>query len=201
MSTLPKAVRNLIESFERLPGIGPKSAARLAFYLLHVPQHELDKFASSVAKLKADTVTCSVCYNITERDPCTICSNPERETEVICVVEQPIDILSFEKTGKYSGRYHVLHGSLNPLANIGPEEIRIAELLSRTSNGAVREVIMATNPTMEGEATAMYVRKQLRTQNSELKLTRLAHGLPVGGDVEYADEVTLGRALEGRREY
>lgn len=209
MQTLPKAIRKLIESFERLPGIGPKTAARLTFYLLHVPQHELDSFAASVQNLKSQTVTCGACFNVSESDPCQICASPSRSKESICVVEQPIDVLSFEKTGKFAGVYHVLHGSLNPLANIGPDEIRIAELLKRTTNGIVKEVILATNPNMEGEATAMFITKKLKTTHfakasrdrQKLKVTRLAHGLPVGGDVEYADEVTLGRALEGRREY
>ncbi len=200
-ATLPRAITKLIESFERLPGIGPKSAARLTFYLLHVPQHELDAFSQSIVNLRAQTVTCSVCFNVSESDPCAICSSPSRNKSTICVVEQPIDVLSFERTDKFPGVYHVLHGSINPLANIGPDELRIAELINRVKRGGVEEVIMATNPTMEGEATAMYIQKQLKVSSQKLKVTRLAHGLPVGGDVEYADEVTLGRALEGRREY
>ena len=200
-ATLPRAIVGLIESFEKLPGIGPKSAARLTFYLLHVPQHELDQFGNRVKELRANTVTCTMCYNIAESDPCTICGSPSRDKSLICVVEQPIDVLALEKTSKFNGVYHVLHGSLNPLANIGPDEIRIGELLRRVKNSTITEIIMATNPTMEGEATAMYINKQLKEQMSTVKVTRLAHGLPVGGDVEYADEVTLGRAIEGRREY
>jgi len=150
--------------------------------------------------LKTNTVFCSICKNIAEEDPCTICSNGSRDHSVICVVENPTDVLSIERTGKYKGMYHVLHGAIDPLNNIGPEEIYIADLVARAKNGT-SEIILATNPNMEGEATAMYITKQLRIKNHELRVTRLAHGLPVGGDVEYADEVTLTRALEGRREY
>lgn len=203
MSLLPKALSRVIESFERLPGIGPKSATRLAFYLLHVPKEELEQFAANLTGLKANTVLCSVCKNVAEKDPCEICASSQRDKDMICVVEQPTDVLSIERTGKYKGVYHVLHGAIDPLNNIGPDEIYIDDLLKRVVNlnsqGA--EIILATNPTMEGEATAMYVTKQLKTKNEELKITRLAHGLPVGADIEYADEVTLTRALEGRREY
>ncbi len=199
MSILPRALSRLIESFEKLPGIGSKTASRLAFYLLHVPQEELDQFASHLQNLKSQTVLCSVCKNVCEQDPCPICSNPSRDHEIICVVEQPTDVLALEKTGKYKGVYHVLHGAIDPLNNIGPDELYIADLLKRVQSD--NEVILATNPNMEGEATAMYLTKQLRSKNPNLKITRLAHGLPVGGDIEYADEVTLTRALEGRREY
>lgn len=203
MSLLPKSLTKLIESFERLPGVGPKSAQRLAFYLLHVPQDELDRFAESLSNLKKNTVMCSICKNVTERDPCVICSNPSRDQSIICVVEQPTDVLSIEKTGKFKGVYHVLHGSIDPLNNIGPDEIYINDLIKRISNSQmpITEVILATNPNMEGEATAMYITKNLKTQNENVKVTRLAHGLPVGADIEYADEVTLSRALEGRREF
>ncbi len=206
MFTLPKPVSRLIEAFERLPGIGPKTAQRLTFYLLHVPQTEMEKFADSLINLKKHTVECSVCFNVSEKDPCEICSSPRRDKSIICVVEQPLDILSIERTNKYNGVYHVLHGAISPLNNIGPDEIRISQLIRRIVEAQKRvqpamEVILATNPNMEGEATAMYITKELRTQNSELKITRLAHGLPVGGDLEYADEVTLSRALEGRHEY
>lgn len=197
MSILPKAVSRVIESFQRLPGIGPKSATRLAFYLLHVPQDELDRFAGSVSGLKKDTVLCSVCKNVAEADPCSICSNPSRDHSIICVVESPTDVLSVERTGKYHGVYHVLHGSIDPLNNIGPDEIYIADLLKRDA----AEIILATNPNMEGEATAMYITKQLRVKSDKVKVTRLAHGLPMGADIEYADEVTLSRALEGRTAY
>ncbi len=203
MLILAKPLQKLIEAFERLPGIGPKTAQRLAFYLLHVPQGELDKFATALINLKKDTVMCSVCFNISEQDPCEICASSNRDKSLICVVEQPIDILSLERTGKFHGVYHVLHGAINPLQNIGPDEINIAQLLKRVQNTTqpVYEIILATNPNMEGEATAMYITKQLKTQNPKIKVTRLAHGLPVGADLEYADEVTLSRALEGRREY
>lgn len=203
MSVLPKAVSKVIESFERLPGIGPKTATRLAFYLLHVPQEELDRFAKSLTGLKSDTVLCSVCKNVAERDPCDICSNPSRTHAMICVVEQPTDVLSIERTGQYPGVYHVLHGSIDPLNSIGPDEIYVADLLKRAANREppVSEIILALNPNMEGEATAVYISKQLRDKNAKAKITRLAHGLPVGADIEYADEVTLRRALEGRREY
>ncbi len=206
MSILPKAVSKVIESFQRLPGIGPKSAQRLAFYLLHVPQDELDGFAKSLTGLKANTVLCSVCKNVAEGDPCMICSNPTRDRSVICVVEQPTDVLSIERTGKFIGLYHVLHGSIDPLNNIGPDEIYIADLMKRLKNsdGEVKEIILALNPNMEGEATSMYITKQIQQlpiTDNRLRITRLAHGLPIGADIEYADEVTLSRALEGRREY
>lgn len=208
MLSLPKPVSKLIESFERLPGIGPKSAQRLTFYLLHVPQEYLESFAQALTNLKKNTVECSVCFNVSETDPCVICTSPSRDKTMICVVEQPIDILSIERTDKYRGVYHVLHGGINPLQNIGPEELRIDQLLKRIKNSTVlvHEIILATNPNMEGEATAMYINKQLkelavRSTQFTVKTTRLAHGLPVGGDLEYADEVTLSRSFEGRREY
>ena len=212
MNILPKPIAKLIESFEKLPGIGPKTASRLAFYLLHVPQEELDSFAASLSGLKSNTVLCTLCKNGAEVDPCSICSNPGRDQSVICVVENPADVLSIERTGKYHGLYHVLHGAIDPLNNIGPDEIYIHDLLKRIEAGfressgqTISEIILATNPNMEGEATAMYIQKQLsvvsRQSSDKLKITRLAHGLPVGADIEYADEVTLSRALEGRREY
>jgi len=211
MKVLPKTLEQLIESFRKLPGIGPKSATRLAFYLLHVPQKQLDEFADRLKTLKTSTVLCSICKNVSEEDPCDICSHPGRDQHTICVVEQPTDLLSIEKTGRFNGVYHVLHGSINPLNNIGPDELYISDLLKRTKNNTqssisntqqgVTEIIFALNPNMEGEATCMYLTKELKSQNSKLKITRLAHGLPVGADVEYADEVTLMRALEGRREY
>lgn len=203
MNILPKPVVRLIESFEKLPGIGPKSASRLVFYLLHMPQEELDRFAKHLTELKTQTVLCSVCKNVAEEDPCTICGDAQRDASVICVVEQPLDVVSIERTGTYSGVYHVLHGVIDPLNNIGPDELYIADLLKRITYHVSRitEIILATNPNMEGEATAMYVTKQLKAQNSKLKITRLAHGLPMGADIEYADEITLSRALEGRREY
>ncbi|MBI4089156.1 MAG: recombination protein RecR [Candidatus Levybacteria bacterium] len=200
---IPKAIINLIESFERLPGIGPKTAQRLTFYLLHVPQGELDKFSSSVQNLKKGTIICSTCFSIDESNPCSICSDRERNRSIICVVEEPLDVLALEKNGKYKGMYHVLHGKIDPLNNIGPDEIYIKQLLQRINDEGVmiKEVILATNPTMEGEATAMYIAKQLRINNEELKITRIGRGLPTGADIEYADELTLQRAIEGRQDY
>jgi len=206
---IPKAIANLIEAFERLPGIGPKTAQRLTFYLLHVPQEMLDDFASALINLKKNTVLCSICYNVSETDPCPICSDQNRDHSTVCVVEQPLDVLSLDKNGHYKGVYHVLHGAISPLNNIGPDELKIRELFDRIreNHDAIREIILATNSNMEGEATAMFIAREVQrykgaeVQSGELKITRLAHGLPVGGDVEYADEVTLQRALEGRREY
>lgn len=211
---IPKAITNLVESFERLPGVGPKTAQRLAFYLLHVPQSELDRFAASVADLKRNTVICSTCYSVDETDPCSICSDNRRNQQLICVVEQPLDILAFERSGRYHGVYHVLHGRIDPLNNIGPDEIYIGQLFERIRNyesparnasasvaGGGMEVILATNPTMEGEATAMYISKQLKANNQELKITRIGRGLPTGADIEYADSTTLDQAMSGRSEY
>jgi len=194
MSILPKAISRVIDSFRRLPGIGPKTATRLAFYLLHVPQEELDGFAKNLTNLKANTVLCSICKNTAEADPCDICKNPGRDQSIICVVENPTDVLAIERTGKYSGVYHVLHGAIDPLNNIGPDELYISDLLKRDA----KEIIFALNPNMEGEATCMYMQKQIP---KNITVTRLAHGLPVGADIEYADELTLSRALEGRRTY
>lgn len=204
---IPKAVQSLIESFERLPGVGPKSAQRLTFYLLHVPQHELDKFAQNLQNLKKLTVTCSTCFQIGETDPCEICSNPQRDKGVICVVEQPLDVMALERNGRFTGVYHVLHGKIDPLNNIGPDEIYIKQLLDRvrgvprSGSASISEIILATNPTMEGEATAMYIAKQLKAQNQDFKITRIGRGLPIGADIEYADGMTLQRAMEGRSEY
>ena len=200
MSTLARPLVRLIEAFEKLPGIGPKSAQRLTFYLLHVPQVEIEKFAEALINLKKNTVECSTCFNVSETNPCSICEDTSRDQSVICVVEQPIDILSLERTGKYRGVYHVLHGALNPLANVGPDEIRIAQLLTRLKNTGIKEIILATNLSMEGESTAMYIQKQISSRNT-VKISRIAHGLPMGADLEYADEMTLSQALEGRREY
>lgn len=200
---IPKAIKNLTEAFERLPGIGPKTAQRLTFYLLHVPQSMLEDFATSLINLKKNTVLCSICFNVAEVDPCPICSSQNRDHSIICVVEQPLDVLAFERGGRFNGLYHVLHGAISPLNNIGPDEIKIRELILRlkTEEGKIKEIILATNSNMEGEATAMYIAKELKSQNSKVKITRLAHGLPIGGDVEYADEITLQRAIEGRRDY
>jgi len=205
---IARPIQALIESFQKLPGIGPKSAQRLTYYLLHVPQSQLDDFAESVSRLKKDTVLCSVCKNISEEDPCPICSDPSRDQSQIMVVEQPLDILAFEKTGRFKGVYHVLHGAISPLENIGPDEIYVESLLDRVKGKGqeVKEIIIATNPTMEGEATSMFLTKQLKIidgkikSGSAVKITRLGMGIPTGADLEYADEVTLTQALEGRRE-
>jgi len=199
MRVAPGIIR-LIESLEKLPGIGPKTAQRLTFYLLHNPQEELERFAKALARLKKDTKECSLCFNISEVDPCEVCVNRDREQAKICVVEQPLDILAIEKGGFYNGLYHVLGGAISPLNNIGPEELHIYDLLPRVKNGIIREVILATNPNMEGEATAMYIKKLLKEKQIKAKVTRIGRGLPIGADLEYADEVTLNRAFEGRRE-
>ena len=198
---IPKPIVSLIESFTKLPGIGPKTAQRLTYYLLHVPQTELDDFAEALKKLKKDTIMCSFCKNITEEDPCFVCSDKTRDETKILVVEQPLDVLAFERTGKYKGLYHVLHGKISPLENIGPDEIYINDLFERLKNGKsqVKEVIIATNPTMEGEATSMYLNKKLKEEGGKLVITRLGMGIPTGADLEYADEITLTQALEGRK--
>lgn len=198
MATIPKVVRELIEAFERLPGIGPKSAQRLTYYLLHAPKEEAEILARAALALKESTVLCSVCFNISEKDPCEIDTDPLRDRSLICVVEDPLDVLAIDRTN-YKGLYHVLHGAISPLQNIGPDELRVRELLPRLKDGTVTEVILATNPTMEGEATAMYIDRLIRPLG--IKVTRIARGLPVGGDLEYADESTLSRAFEGRKEY
>ena len=200
---LPRSLRSLIESFEKLPGIGPKTAQRLAFYLLHVPQEQLDEFAESAQNLKKNTVLCSSCYNVAEKDPCPVCLDQNRDKSTICVVEQPLDVLALEKTGTFKGLYHVLHGAISPLNNIGPDELYIKQFIDRLKSKIqpVSEIILAMNPNMEGEATAMYLQKQIKNQNEEIKITRLGQGLPIGADLEYADEITLSRALEGRKEF
>ncbi len=198
---IAKAISSLTESFEKLPGIGPKSAQRLTYYLLRVPQTQLDEFSNNLTRLKKDTVLCSVCKNIAESDPCAICEDKSRDHSVCLVVENPLDVIAFERSGRYKGLYHVLHGAINPLENIGPDEIFIQSLLDRIEDNKskILEIIIATNPTMEGEATAMYLKKQLLTLNSELLITRLGMGIPTGADLEYADDTTLTQALEGRR--
>lgn len=198
MATIPKVVVRLIEAFERLPGIGPKTAQRLTYFLLHAPKEEAKALADAAMALKEKTVICSVCFNISEKQPCDIDTDPSRDRSIIAVVEDPLDVLALEKAN-FKGLYHVLHGAISPLENIGPEELRIRELLPRLKSGEVEEIILATNPTMEGEATAMYIDRLIRPLG--IKVTRIARGLPVGGDLEYADETTLARALEGRKEY
>lgn len=200
---IPKAITSLIESFEKLPGIGPKTAQRLTYYLLHVPQGELDSFSESIQSLKKETILCSNCFMIGDSNPCEICKSETRDKATICVVEQPLDVLALEKGGRYQGMYHVLHGRIDPLNNIGPDEIFIRQLLQRIkmAKPEIKELILATNPTMEGEATAMYISKHLRNQNTKIKITRIGRGLPIGADLEYADEITLQRAMEGRSNY
>jgi recombination protein RecR len=198
---IAKAITFLTESFEKLPGIGPKSAQRLTYYLLRVPQTQLDEFSNNLTRLKKDTVLCSVCKNIAESDPCVICSDEARDHTVCLVVENPLDVIAFERSGRYKGVYHVLHGAINPLENIGPDEIFVQSLLDRIKNEElkIKEIIIATNPTMEGEATALYITKKIRSTKSEIRITRLGMGIPTGADLEYADDTTLTQALEGRR--
>jgi len=188
----------LIDEFYKLPGIGPKSAQRLAYYLLRMPAREAQSLASAILEVKEKVVLCTVCQNVTEIDPCRVCSDDRRDRSVICVVEEPLDILAIERTHSYRGLHHVLHGAISPMDGIGPEELKVGELLARVRSGETQEVILATNPNLEGEATAMYLTRLLRPLG--LKVTRLARGLPVGGDLEYADDVTLANALEGRQE-
>ena len=191
-------VSRLIEELGKLPGIGPKSAARLTYYLLRIPEAEARALAEAIIAVKEKTVLCSSCQNITDSNPCAICGSKERDHSIICVVKEPLDILALERTGQYKGLYHVLHGVLSPMDGIGPDDLKIKELLQRLKAGSVKEVILATNPNLEGEATAMYLQRLLSPFG--VRLTRLARGLPVGGDLEYADEVTLTHALEGRQE-
>ncbi|HVZ11917.1 MAG TPA: recombination mediator RecR [Patescibacteria group bacterium] len=200
---LPRAIERVVENFESLPGIGPKSAQRLAFYLLHVPQSELDSFARNFSNLKRETTLCSICFNIGESDPCWICADPDRDTSVVCIVEDALDLLAIERSGKYKGVYHVLHGVIDPLNSIGPDDIYIPQLLKRIRNqeSSIKELILATNPTMEGEATALYLTKEIGSGQDVPRITRIGRGLPIGADLEYADDVTIERALEGRREY
>lgn len=199
MIQIAKPVADLISEFEKLPGIGPKSAQRLVYFLLHAPSDHSTRLAKAVTELKVKTKLCSQCGNIGEVDPCGICADTTRNKSVIMVVEEPLDILAIEKTRVFNGVYQVLHGAISPLQNIGPDDLKIAELLPRLRGGSVKEVILATNPNMEGEATAMYLQKLISPLG--VKVTRLARGLPVGGDLEYADEITLTRALEGRTTY
>ena len=191
-------IANLIEELSKLPGIGRKTAQRLAFYILEMEPMEAEKLANSITTAKEKVKYCSVCCNLTDVDPCYICSNKKRDDSVICVVEGPKDVIAMERTREYTGLYHVLHGVISPMENIGPDSIRIKELLKRIQDGDVKEVILATNPTVEGEATAMYISKLLKPMG--IKTTRIAHGIPVGGDLEYFDEVTLSKAMENRRE-
>ncbi|NLE76608.1 MAG: recombination protein RecR [Chloroflexi bacterium] len=196
-SKLPAPIARLRDELARLPGVGPKTASRLVFFLLRAPEEQALSLSEAILALKSQVVTCSVCQNIAEHDPCAICGDEGRDRRLICVVEEPLDVWAIERTGAYSGVYHVLHGVLSPLERMGPDELRIRELVARVRGGQVEEVILATNPSFEGEATAMYLRQQL--EPLAVRVTRLARGLPMGGDLEYADEVTLARSLEGRR--
>lgn len=194
----PEPIAKLIDSFSRLPGIGPKTAGRLAFYVLRMKEEDVLEFAKSLVSVKRNLHYCSICFNITDTDPCRICQDKTRDGSTICVVQEPKDVVAMERTKEFNGYYHVLHGAISPMEGIGPDELRLSELLKRLGDEQVQEMILATNPNVEGEATAMYISRLVR--NFGLKVTRIAHGLPVGGDLEYADEVTLSKALEGRRE-
>jgi recombination protein RecR len=197
---IPEPVQRLIDAFSRLPGIGPKTASRLTFHLLRGAADLSQNLAEALAGLRANTAYCQQCFNVTtaDRTLCEICAHPQRDPNIICVVEEPLDVLALERTGGYEGKYHVLHGALSPIEGIGPEDVKIKELIDRLKAGGVDEVIIATNPSMEGDATAMYIHQQLETY--DVRVTRLARGLPVGGDLEYADQNTLLRALSGRQE-
>jgi len=195
---LPESLARLVEELERLPTVGPKTAQRLAFHILRMPEEQVRALAQALLDARAQTRPCSVCFTWTDADPCAICTSPTRDPSVLCVVEDARDVLAMERTREFKGRYHVLQGAISPLEGIGPEDLRIRELLQRLQGGEVREVIIATNPRVEGDATALYLTRLIRPLG--IKVTRIAHGLPVGGDIEYADEVTLAKALEGRRE-
>jgi recombination protein RecR len=194
----PEPFARLIEALQRLPGIGPKTAQRLTFFLLKRPVDEVRELSQALLAVKEKIVHCKVCFNVTDEDPCRICADPARDTRVLCIVEEPNDLLAMERTGEFRGRYHVLLGALSPLDGIGPEDLKIRELLARLETGETTEVILATNPNVEGEATAIFLSRLLRPLG--MRVTRIARGLPVGGDLEYADQVTLSKALEGRRE-
>lgn len=194
----PEPIAKLIDSFGKLPGIGPKTAGRLAFYVLRMKDEDVVNFAKALVNVKRNLSYCSICCNITDTDPCRVCSDQNRDRSVICVVQEAKDVIAMERTKEYNGMYHVLHGAISPMEGIGPDEIKVAELLKRLADDEVQELILATNPNVEGEATSMYLSRLVKP--FQLKVTRIAHGLPVGGDLEYADEVTLSKALEGRRE-
>ncbi len=199
MKIVPKSVQKLIDELGRLPGIGPKSAQRLTFYLLRGSQEKAESLGNAVLELKENIKICSSCLNLAEEDPCTICSSRERDTSTVMIVEEPLDVLAFEKTGKFKGVYHVLHGAISPVEGIGPDDLYIKQLLERLHEKNISEVIIATNINVEGEATAMYLQRLI--EPLKVKISRIARGLPVGSDIEYADEITLSRALEGREKY
>ena len=198
MSFYSPSIEKLIESFEKLPSIGHKTAVRLAFHMLDLNEEDTNSFINSIVNAKANLKYCNSCYNISDTDPCPICSSPKRDSSLICVVEDVRDIMAMERTHEFKGVYHVLHGTISPMNGIGPEDIKIKELLNRIGSQDVKEIIIATNPRVEGEATAIYLSKIIKPLG--IKVTRIAHGIPVGGDLEYTDEITLSKALEGRRE-
>ncbi len=198
MQTYTGPISRLIEEFSKLPGVGRKTAQRLAFHVINMNINDVEALSKAIVDAKKEIRYCSICYNITDKQICSMCSNKNRDSSVICVVEDPRDVAAMEKTKEFNGQYHVLNGVISPMDGIGPDMIRVKELIQRLSNQDVKEIIMATNPTIEGEATAMYIARLLKPMG--IKVTRIAHGLPVGGDLEYADEVTITKALEGRRE-
>jgi recombination protein RecR len=196
-SALARPLARLIDELGKLPGVGPKTAQRLAYHILRTSAPDAEALAGAIRSVKTDLRYCSVCFNIAETDPCVICSSDERDAKVVCVVEEPLDVLAIERTGQFKGRFHVLHGAISPVNGVRPDDLKIPQLVERVKKGGIEELILATNPNLEGEATSMYVAQLLA--NSGARLTRLARGLPMGGDLEYADEVTVSRALEGRR--
>lgn len=199
-TSLPAAVGRLIEQVSRLPGIGPKTASRLAFYLLRMPPAQARALSEALRGITEGIVHCARCHNLAESSPCPVCADPGRDAGLVCVVEEPLDVQALERTHEYRGLYHVLHGAISPVDRIGPADLRIGELVSRVRVEPIRELILATNPSLEGDATAMYVERAVRAVNTDLRITRLARGLPMGGDIEYADEQTLARAMKGRSE-
>jgi recombination protein RecR len=196
-SALARPLARLIDELGKLPGVGPKTAQRLAYHILRTPAPDAEALAAAIRSVKTDLRYCGICFNIAETDPCAICSSDERDATVVCVVEEPLDVLAIERTGQFKGRVHVLHGAISPVNGVRPDDLKIAQLVARVREGGIEELIMATNPNLEGEATSMYIAQLLA--GSGARLTRLARGLPMGGDLEYADEVTVSRALEGRR--
>ena len=199
MKSYPQPVTGLIQELKRLPGVGPKSAQRIAFHILRGTRQEAEALSRAIIDVKDKITTCTTCNNVTDVDPCSFCTSPERSSGLVCVVEEPPNVMAIEKTHEYKGRYHVLMGALSPLQGVGPEQLKIAGLIERLRGGEVAEVILATNPNVEGEATAIYLSKLIRPLG--IKVTRIAMGVPVGSELDYADEVTMGKALEGRREY
>lgn len=194
----PQPIAKLIDSFMKLPGIGPKTAVRLAFFVLNMKEEDVLEFAKALVNAKRNLTHCSVCFNITDQDPCRICDDSHRDKSIVCIVQDPKDVTALEKMKEFHGQYHVLHGAISPMDGIGPEDIKVSELIKRLQDDTIQEIILATNPNIEGEATAMYISRLVKPTG--IKITRIAHGLPMGGDLEYADEVTLSKALEGRRE-